>query len=156
MPVWLRHGGFWLAVAVLAVVAPALWLTREGEGPLRWPVAFVREAVAPAQRGAAALVGGVRGTVEAVAELGRLREENAALRREADRLPALESALEELRQENERLRELLQFRDELRGIYPYEGVAARVIGRSPDAWYGTVTIDKGSAAGVREGMVVVE
>jgi rod shape-determining protein MreC len=79
----------------------------------------------------------------------------------------------EARGENERLRdELGQARDELAqaqtsaqqgvelgklngltggGLVPagFEPVTARVIGRSPTVWYSTVTIDKGTSAGVR-------
>ena len=85
----------------------------------------------------------------------------------------------EARGENERLRdELAEARDQLAqaqtdagqreelaklaeltggGLIPpgHEGVTARVIGRSPTVWYSTVTIDKGTSAGIRVDDAVV-
>ena len=55
---------------------------------------------------------------------------------------------EELRQENERLRGLL----DLKGTYDLDGVAARVVGRSSNAYSQTVTIDVGENDGVDTGL----
>ncbi len=54
----------------------------------------------------------------------------AALREQNEQLTQQLTTAEEQRLENERLRSLLNLRD----TYEIEGVAARVIGRSTDAW----------------------
>ncbi len=78
------------------------------------------------------------------ATLSKLRERNAEL-------TEIVTQSEEYRQEAQRLEGLLELRD----TYDIDGVAARVIGRTTDAWNQTVTIDAGSDAGVEEGLTVM-
>lgn len=71
-----------------------------------------------------------------------------------ERIEVLERRLiemEELRKENERLRELLQFKKE----FPWKAIPARVIGRDLAPWRRTIVIDKGTRDGVRKRMAVV-
>ena len=58
---------------------------------------------------------------------------------------------EEYRLEAQRLQALLNLKD----AYDLEGVGARVIGRSTDAWNQTITIDAGADEGVETGMTVM-
>ncbi len=76
--------------------------------------------------------------------LSGLREYNAELLEE-------NAALEEYRQEAERLEGLLEMRD----MYGLDGVGARVIGRSTTAWDQTITIDKGTSDGLKSGLTVM-
>jgi rod shape-determining protein MreC len=57
----------------------------------------------------------------------------------------------ELELENQRLRDLLEFKRSLQS----PAVPAEIIGRDPSAWFKTVIIDKGHADGLRRGMPVV-
>ncbi len=59
--------------------------------------------------------------------------------------------LEELKKENTRLRELLEFKKEI----PAKTIAARVIGRDLVPWRKTILIDKGSTQGIKKRMAVV-
>lgn len=59
--------------------------------------------------------------------------------------------LRELSQENDRLKDLLNFKQKS----PLRLVAARVIGRSADSWSSSVIIDKGRYSGIKPGMVVI-
>lgn len=59
--------------------------------------------------------------------------------------------LRELSQENNRLKELLNFKQKS----PLRLVAARVIGRSPDVWSSSIIIDKGKNSRIKPGMAVV-
>ena len=61
---------------------------------------------------------------------------------------------DKLKKERNQLRRLvgLDKSDSLQGYTP---VTARVIGRSPTIWYATITVDKGSSAGVRLDQPVV-
>ena len=87
-------------------------------------------------------------TFEARGENENLKEELADAR---DQLAQAQTASGE-RQELEKLAELTGG-----GLVPAgnEAVTARVIGRSPTVWYSTVTIDKGSSAGIRVDDAVV-
>ncbi|MGE5676085.1 MAG: rod shape-determining protein MreC [Mycobacterium leprae] len=92
-----------------------------------------------------------RGVGQSVQELTHLREENAQLRSQVQQASQLAARNQLLEQENQTLRSELQLKAESK--YPL--VAATVISRSPDAWYRTVTINRGSREGVKPNMAVV-
>lgn len=77
-------------------------------------------------------------------ELATLRAQNAEMR-------ATIAELEEQRQENARLREMLKLPDTVRA----GSLAAHVIGRPTDSWEGTILIDRGVKDGVKVGTTVV-
>lgn len=82
-----------------------------------------------------------------------LQEENRKLRQEIEKLIESSSFLEEYRQENIRLRELVRFQEELAGEYVM--LPARVIARNPSNWYRTLTINRGRVHGVQQDMAVI-
>lgn len=73
-----------------------------------------------------------------------LEEKNASLRLE-------NSILERYKRENERLRKLLSFKEQI----PYTTIGAKVIGFSPSLWENKLIIDKGSNDGIFNKMPVV-
>ena len=91
----------------------------------------------------------------AVADLGRVREENAALRRLAVQLMHERAALVECGHENQRLRELLAVLVTFPEQEHFEMLPARVIGMPGTRVAERVELDKGSEDGVRAGMSVV-
>lgn len=95
-------------------------------------------------RDAAAWVGD---TIDAKGEVEDLRAQRDALRKQ------LVDARSAARENNE-LRAMLKMNQRL-GLQEQGAVNARVFVRSPTVWYSTVTINKGSADGVREGQPVV-
>lgn len=102
----------------------------------------LQKSVTLATDGIAAIRANLFGASDAAT--ARLRNENAQLKEQlVDH--------EELRQENERLKKLLSFsagREE-------RMVAARVIGVDASSWFRSITIDRGRADQLREGMAVV-
>lgn len=94
---------------------------------------------------------GVRDTVSLYLNLVGINTLNRNLRQENDELMARISQMEELSKENERLRMLLQFREnskmQLRG--------ARVIGRDLVPEHNTISINKGTEDGIKSGMAVI-
>ena len=74
------------------------------------------------------------------ATLSELQEENAQLRAQV-------AELEEYKQEAQRLEQLL----EIDTTYRINGVSARVVGRSTEAYNQTITIDVGESSGVDSG-----
>jgi rod shape-determining protein MreC len=93
----------------------------------------------------------VSGAFAAVGEIDRLHTDNAALRRENERLTADNLRAQALEQENEQLTALLQ----LRNAFSYETAAAEVIARESSEVRRTVTISKGSDASIEKGDVVI-
>lgn len=137
-------------VAVVLIVSLMSFTTRE-----RQHVTLVEEkvieALAPLETGLHAVSAWVEARVQAVAELGRLKADNARLRAQLERSAAIETEYWELRAENERLKKLLGFEQ----TAPYNLVAAQVIGRNADNWFGSITINRGSAAGIAKDMPVI-
>jgi rod shape-determining protein MreC len=91
--------------------------------------------------------GWVGDTIGAKGKLDKVEADRDALRRQVvEERDAL--------QENARLRALLRM-DKRLGIGAEGAVTARVFVRSPTIWYSTVTVNKGSSDGVREGQPVI-
>ena len=119
---------------------------------------FVREvqngvsfAFRPIQVGiddVAKTISSVAGTV---AEIDRLRVDNAALQAENDRLTAENARLHEIARENDNLTALLQ----LRAGFDYQTVAANVIARESSEFRKSIVIDRGTDQGLKVGDVAV-
>lgn len=77
--------------------------------------------------------------------------ENEKLRSERDALLVENQILKEQARENERLRELLTFKQR----HPFRMIPAEIIGRDPTSWFKSIIIDKGSADGVIQGAGVI-
>ncbi|MGI6162992.1 MAG: rod shape-determining protein MreC [Bacillota bacterium] len=73
-----------------------------------------------------------------------LLEENREIKRRLETLEALLAQFHEIQDENQRLRDLLGFREQVIGEYR----AADVIGRNPSRWFSTVTVALGKEDGV--------
>jgi rod shape-determining protein MreC len=95
--------------------------------------------------------GRVSDFVESIRHYQNVEEENRFLREELSQQELLKIQLKELRQENYRLRELLEFKAQT----TYELLPAEVIARNPNQWFEMLTVDKGSRQGVQQGMPVV-
>jgi rod shape-determining protein MreC len=93
----------------------------------------------------------VANAVAAVGEIQGLHSDNAALRRENERLTADNIRAKAIEQENEQLTALLQ----LRSSFTYETAAAEVIARESSEARRSVTISKGSDDGIAKGDVVI-
>jgi rod shape-determining protein MreC len=93
----------------------------------------------------------VSNAVGAIGEIQGLHSDNAALRRENERLTAENLRAAVIEQENEQLTGLLQ----LRNSFKYETAAAEVIARESSEARRSVTISKGTDAGIEQGDVVI-
>lgn len=94
---------------------------------------------------------GVTGVFTAVAELKSLKAENQELKEKLKNYEFLQRNNTEIRKENERLREQLQFATHIE----QKNFPAQIIGRNPDNIYSGITINKGSRSGIKKGMAVI-
>ncbi len=94
---------------------------------------------------------GVTGGFTAVAELKSLKAENQELKEKLKNYEFLQRNNTEIRKENERLREQLQFATHIE----QKNFPAQIIGRNPDNIYSGITINKGSRSGIKKGMSVI-
>ncbi|WP_445612788.1 rod shape-determining protein MreC [Geobacillus sp. YF-1] len=119
---------------------------------LTWPEQFVKDAVGFVQLLFGKPAQLVAGFLENVNDLRHTYEENELLKARLEEYAALETEVEELRQENERLRALLDKKESLRDFVP---IQATVIGRNPDRWRETIIVNKGAQHGVKKDMAVI-
>lgn len=141
-----------LVVLLVISLALATLYAREGEdGPLHAVQGAVAVAVGPfkfvgaaAGAGASSVGEGVENLTADESALSGLRESNEELRRRL-------AEADEYKQEAERLEGLL----DLKKSYDIDGVAARIVGKSVEAYNQTVTLDVGRDDGVESGMTVM-
>jgi rod shape-determining protein MreC len=79
-------------------------------------------------------------------------EENQVLREKLSQYKGLIYEVQEIKEENTELREIIDKADSIRSYNP---IHATVTARSPERWIEQVTINKGSIAGVKENMAVI-
>lgn len=142
-----------LGAALVALIVIFVLMTVTAQ--VRTEVTVVEKALStvlyPLQVATDWAAGKVQGVTEGFQELIHLREENAQLREEVQEADQLAARNELLERENEELRRELELKD--RSEYPL--MTAEIIGRSPDTWYQTITINRGSRDGVEPNMAVV-
>ena len=139
-----------IALAV-SLVCLGIYAAEGAQGPLHKVQGVFEGVAAPLQQVSAPLGAAVDEAEQTNADNGADEGTMAALREQNELLTQQLTTAEEQRLENERLRSLLNLRD----TYEIEGVAARVIGRSTDAWNQDITLDAGSNQGVESGLTVM-
>ena len=108
-------------------------------------------ALRPVQGALHDVADSVASAIAAVGEIQGLHTDNAALRRENERLTADNLRAAAIEQENEQLTALLQLRSSL----SYQTAAAEVIARESSEARRSVTISKGTDDGIAKGDVVI-
>lgn len=138
----------------LSLVLLTLYFGESSGGGLHSAQRGVLSVLSPIQEGASRALKPVRDlagwfgdTIDAKGQRDKLEKENRTLRAEA-------IAAQAARQENAQLRQQVQF-SSANNLGQYQPVTARVIFRSPNLWYATVFVDKGSGAGLRVNQPVV-
>ena len=139
------------ALVLLSVVLVTLYFREGDSGVLHRARSLTLTVSAPIARVGTAVTSPVAAVGEYIAGLGVSRERLEALEAQNEELRARLAELEEARQENERLRDLVDFAQE-RSLAT---LGARVIGRPASTWEGAITIDRGSEDGVEPGMPVM-
>ncbi len=105
----------------------------------------------PILNGSSYLAHGVSGFWNGYVWLHGARAENERLKEDVRQLALLNHDLEQAREENVRLRQLLAINSAL----PYQTLGARVIARAPSYLSNTVYLDRGTADGIRVDQPVI-
>lgn len=151
MKKFFSNAGIWLLGIAAALAVLLCVLSSFGGADLLHNAAGI--ITYPFRSAAAAVSGWVGGVADRFGSVKELQQENDALRQEVARLE------EEVRQarsdseENERLRSLLNLRQQRRD-FVFE--SARVIERSTTNWSSTLTLSKGSQFDIAEGDCAVD
>lgn len=138
-------------LVVLGIVMIAVYALEGEAGPLHGLQKSIHGLMAPAERAGAQLGALADDGKDAVADAAASEDTLTALRDRNAELTQLLTQAEEYRLESERLRGLLELKD----IYKIEGVSARIIGRSTDAWNQTITLDVGEEESISKGLTVM-
>jgi rod shape-determining protein MreC len=147
----LRQRTGWLFMAVIVghiILISAQVNTRRGVPVLD---AVVFGTFAEVQRTATSAVAGVQEGWQNYFALQQIRQENERLRQEVAQLRVGLQQERALAQESRSLQQLL----EMKGAAGLSTTAAAVIGSGPDAFFRTITIDKGTQEGLRRDMAVI-
>jgi rod shape-determining protein MreC len=113
--------------------------------------ALLLEVCAPVQKAATLVFRSVQGVFHRYLFLVYVQEENEILKKRVAELHEENARMKELALANQRLRQLLQFREHL----PKSMMVAEVIGQDPSSWFKSITIDKGERDGIQKGMAVI-
>lgn len=140
-----------IILLVVSLVLAIVYLREGDEGVLHALQAGVRGGAAPVSQVGTGIDGAADAASTALSDatasegtLSQLRAQNAELRQ-------LVSDAEESRQEAQRLEGLLNMKEST-GL---EGLGAKIIGRSSDAWNQSLVINVGAEDGVSTGMAVM-
>ncbi len=145
-----------LAALLLVSMAMLTWYFREPMGGvLHSTQRGGLRVIAPVESGVSTALDPFRNAYEWVTSLFSAQGENERLREESERLRTEVVSLREQSEENKRLREMLGFVNQPSFPQDYTFVPSRVIGRSGSAWNATITINRGTDAGVQLGQTVV-
>jgi rod shape-determining protein MreC len=146
-----QRAPLWL-LALLAVNLVLMSVSaRDETGHKRLIQVWAQALISPVQSLFSGATGTGAGFFQHLGSLNRAATENEELRR---KLAATETELREARMardENERLKGLLELKE--RG--EYQTVTARVIARDPSEWFDSVMINRGSSSGIERDMPVV-
>ena len=146
-----RSRGFVILLAVIAVLAILIAVTYD-----RFQVTFIEDAVnsvlSPIQSFSVKASNSIIDFFERVFSSTDLDKENEQLKVQLAQYEIIENELNTLREENERLKGLLNYTD-ITQNYTY--VTARVIGKSQGVWFSEFTVNAGRNDGVMENQAVV-
>jgi rod shape-determining protein MreC len=138
-----------VALLVLSLAMLTLYFRESDSGPVHRVQRAGLKVLGPLQSGVSKIVEPFRDAWNWVGDLFSAQSQNKRLRKEVGKLQALLAEQLMLQQENQRLKQLLDVREDK--VFP-EGttfVTARVIAQPTEAWYSRVTINAGSSQGVK-------
>ncbi len=142
----------WLLIALLLVNFGLMaYDARDQDSKQRVVRSWVQAVVVPVQQLVTSVGGSGFSVFNDLASMRTAVSENEALKQKVAELETTIAAKQDILAENERLRTLLDLKNQT----PYKPLPAQVIGRDPSAWFDSVTINRGSLSGVDLSMPVV-
>jgi rod shape-determining protein MreC len=112
---------------------------------------ILMEICSPLEKASTLVIKTVQKTFKEHVFLVNVEKENRMLKQKVTQLQEENHRMTEVKLANERLKQLLQFRE----ATPLSMIGAEVIGQDPSSWFKSVTVDKGERDGVKKGMAVI-
>jgi rod shape-determining protein MreC len=147
-----RRFGLPAFIALLLLFALVLMSLRAKQrGGVEFFDALLMEICSPFQKAATLVVKTVQGVSRQYVFLVNLEKENRVLKQKIAELQEENHRMQEMKLTNERMRQLLKFREQNSPSM----IGAEVIGQDSSSWFRSVTIDKGEGDGMKKGMAVI-
>ena len=136
---------------VVSLVLAAVYAREGSSGPLHSIQSALGTASSPVQYAGSYVSAAADAASDSITDATASDATLTALREQNEELRQLLAQADEYKLEVERLQALLNMKSD-QGV---EGIAAKVVGRSIEAWDQTITINVGTADGVESGMTVM-
>ncbi len=145
-----QRAPLWLVGLLALNFGLMTWDARDAVTKQRLVRVWAQAVASPAQSVLTGAGGFGIGFFRNVGEMWSAQGENERLRERVTLLEAEERQARAALDENERLKGLLQFKQDT----AYATVPARVVSRDPTGWFGSVVVNRGSSAGIEVNMPV--
>jgi rod shape-determining protein MreC len=140
-------------VALLAIVCLVLLVLTRGHSPFATALrSHLLDTISPAVEWLSQPVVGVRSLVRKKGEFFNAYSENERLRAENDALRHWQEVAQSLKAENDALRALAGYQP----VNDVSYITARVVGQSPSGYSSTLTLNAGSAEGIKPFQPVID
>lgn len=143
---------FIFLVIALVILGGLAAFTAGNRAAVTWVEDAINTVAQPIQRFSVRASNSIIDFFERVFKTSDADRENEQLKVRIAQYEIMENELNNLRQENQRLKELLDYADT---VEKYERVTAPVIGRSQGIWFNQFTVGAGRNQGVEEDMAVI-
>ncbi len=147
-----KKNRIYLVVFISIIIIAIISYTIKSKSKFNIGNSFVKDCIIEVEKIFYRPIHSFNSTISDFFSLKNVLEENKILKSNVDKIESLETENNELKREIEKLKEELDIKHVLSD---YEYLNATVINRNTLYWYNTLTIDKGSHNGIKEGMVVI-
>ena len=148
----LKNKRIFLVVLIVVVIIAVLSYTLKSDKKLNTFESLIKDSVIEVQKIFYTPIKNFSNMIEDFFSLKNVQEENKILKSNVEKMESLEAENIALKQEIEKMKSELNIEHVLSD---YDYLNATVITRNSFYWYNTLTIDKGSHNGIKEGMVVI-
>lgn len=150
---FLFNAKLWLVILILVAGITMIKLTVRDVPVISQAEKITKDTIAPLQGGVMQVSKAVDDFINGFTSYQKTRTENKNLKKQVAGLETELNRYKEFEIKNIQLRDLLDFKQANAG--KYEMVTASVISRDPSNWLRRITIDRGSADGLKKDMPVV-
>ncbi len=144
---------FWALLLVIVISLVVMNLTAAQRSNITFVEKIIRDTYVPLQSGVSSFRSNWDRRTAVFNDKSQLQQQIKLLEEKNNQLALENQALQEYKQESFRLRKMLNFYNANRENYDL--LPAHLIARSPNNWYESITIDRGSRQGVQKDMPVI-
>lgn len=152
MPYFLRNKYIIALILITLVIFVLMAMSVTGRSNATFVEDMVGVIVSPIQKVFFSIGKNIENAIQFIAEIKTLKQQNEKLLAEIDELKETNRKLQDLKAENERLREMLGLKER---FDKFEIIGAQIIAKEPGNWFSVFTIDKGTNDGLEKNSAVI-